>query len=359
MPAVGLNDTVGERETKACAFGASGKEGFEDAGEGIGRDAAARVGNGNGHIVVVLQEGQGDLSGTRDGLNAIQRDVENDLLDERGVVLDEREREVRLEENLDRFGQHLLASQHDGLLDGGVDVRSVEGRRAGTSVGKQVVQDGLDVQDLTVDVAEYGAAGAVRGQVLTHDVDDSGNSGEGIADFVGQAGGELAEGGKMLGAGHLAVVQILDFLPVFFELFHHFVKLAAELPNIVDAFGECHAGIEVAIANAFDGVHELFEGTLNQYEKHGQEDETQNDGSGQGGDENPLRFVHLERVEHQHDGGNAESEHGNDGNEDFPLPADAGSPTHELRKIHACITSKRRSGSKSSRHQQDRFARVV
>src|SRR5262249_45901340 len=146
-PSMGLDNAVGQGKAEAGAFRTSREEGLEDARKGVGRNAAPGVRNRDGDVVVILEHCESNLASGGNRLDAIESDVEEDLLDKSGVVFDRRQGGIGLKENLNRLCQDLLASEQDGLFDSGIDVGRVEGGGAGPGVGQQVVQDGLNVEN--------------------------------------------------------------------------------------------------------------------------------------------------------------------------------------------------------------------
>ena len=83
-------------------------------------------------------------------------------------------------------------------------------------------------------------AGLSVGQIAADDFDHAGDARQRIADFVGQPGGQLAQGGEVLGARHLRLVQPLDFFAAGLQLLHHLVEVAAQVANFVIALREAH-----------------------------------------------------------------------------------------------------------------------
>jgi hypothetical protein len=54
--------------------------------------------------------------------------------------------------------------------------------------------------DFLANVFDHGARGTARGQIAPNDFDDAGDSGQRIADFVGESCGHFAESGQVFGA---------------------------------------------------------------------------------------------------------------------------------------------------------------
>ncbi len=161
----------------------------------------------------------------------------------------------------DRFRQRLLAGEDDGMLGGGVEVGSAKLRGLGARRLQQVADDAVDAHHFLAHVLEHIAGRAFLRQVAPDNVHDAGNAGQGVADFVGESGGQLAQGGKVLGAGHLGVVQALDFGARLAQLRHHLVKVAAQLADVVGASGKANGDVEVAVAHALDFVLQLPHGS--------------------------------------------------------------------------------------------------
>src|SRR5579863_3372359 len=256
--AMGLNDSMGEGQSEASAFFAGGKERTKYFWKSVGRDAFAVVLDADDGVVAFASDGDVDGALDRNGLDSVEHEIEDDLLDQRGVMCDRRKRRVRGEYDFHLPRANLLLGEHDGLLDRDIQVSGVKCGRPRARVGEQIVQDVLDVKDFVLDVGENGAAGAFSGEFLAHDVDNAGDAGERIANFMGESGGEFAEGGQVLGAAHFAAVEVFDFEAVALELLHHFVELAAESADVVAALCEHYPGGEIAAADAGDGVHEVF-----------------------------------------------------------------------------------------------------
>ncbi len=247
--AVRLHDAAGEREAQACAFRTSGEEGAENFGERVGRNAAAGVFDMNDGVARLLRDTDGNGTGTGDGLNAIERQIQDDLLNQGRIVADVGQSGARFEVDLDGFGQNLLARELDGLFDGEIEVGRMEIQRTRPGVGKQVIQDGLNVDHFFLDFAKNAAARAFWGQFLAEDFDDTGNARQWIADFVGEPGGQFAERGKMLGTLEFATVELADFVAILLELLNHFVELTAETADIVDAASKTDSRGKIAGAD--------------------------------------------------------------------------------------------------------------
>ena len=78
---------------------------------------------------------------------------------------------------------------------------------------QKIGYDAIDARDFLANVFHDGSRRAGRRQIAADDFDDAGDSGEWIANLVGQARGQLAERCQMFGAGHLRAMQPLDLFP--------------------------------------------------------------------------------------------------------------------------------------------------
>src|SRR4051812_1938820 len=102
--------------------------------------------------------------------------------------------------HLDLAGQSLIASEKHSLLGGGDDASHTEVGDLGAGDLEEFGDDAIDVHHLGTNVFDDGASGTFLGKIASDDLDDSGDSGERIANLVGESGGEFAEGGEVLGA---------------------------------------------------------------------------------------------------------------------------------------------------------------
>src|SRR5260221_11856163 len=133
----------------------------------------------------------------------------------------------------------------------------------------------------------------------------------------------------MLGAAHFPAVEFFDFEVVALEVLEHFMKLAAELADVVVALREHYPGGEVAAAHAGDGSHEVFEGALHEHEQDREKNEAEENGEADACYEDNLCFVKAKGFQYGGDGDDAEEQHRDNRNDYFPLPADSGGPSHD------------------------------
>ena len=133
---------------------------------------------------------------------------------------------------------------------------------------QQIGNDVIDAGDFLANIFDYRARGAGRRQIAANDFDDAGNPRQWVADFVGQAGGHLAESGKVFGARHLSAVQAFDLDAALAQLPHHLIEVAAQVSNLVVAAGETHRHVEIAAAELRDLLLQFDHGPLHGVGEH-------------------------------------------------------------------------------------------
>ena len=209
-------------------------------------------------------------------------------------MVHQRQGRIWREQDLHRLVADLLARQHYRLLNRGVQIAGEENWRPGPGVEEQVVQNVLDMPDLLLDVSHNRAAGAIGGQVFAHHVHNPRNSGQRVANLVRQACGELAECRQVFRARHLTLVKFLEFPAALVQLLDHFIELAAQPADVVVALGKFHTRGEVAMAHAFDGIHQFFQWTFHEHEQDGEQHKTQQNSKAQRRQQNPLCVLDLQ-----------------------------------------------------------------
>src|SRR5208283_3012254 len=181
---VRLDYTIGKGKTEARTLGARRKERLEDLSECFRRNAAAVVADLEDDKTRFENRAYLHLARPTDGLNAVQNKIQDHLLDQCRVVQDHRQGTVGFKEYLNRLGKYLLACELHGLFDRGVDISGMKIGWTRSRVGKQVVQNILDMSDFVLNVAHNRATGAVRWKLFADYVDHTGNASQGISDFV-------------------------------------------------------------------------------------------------------------------------------------------------------------------------------
>ena len=115
------------------------------------------------------------------------------------VVLDFGKIGRRSNFDADGLGEHLLAREHYGVLDGGVEIALHHLGRMRARGFEEVGEDAIDLIDFEAHVFHHFAGGAGGREIATDDFDDAGDPGERIANFVSKARRQFAERGEVLG----------------------------------------------------------------------------------------------------------------------------------------------------------------
>ena len=174
-------------------------------------------------------------------MQRVEEKVQEDLLDLCRVVFGRRQIIGRCKTDLDRAGERLLARQCYRMLDARVQISAANLGRSRAGVVEQLGQDVLDMQDLLLDILQNVPTRAVRWEVAADDFNHTGNSRQRVANFMGQASGQFAQGSQVLGTRHLRAVQPFNFLPAGDKLSYHVVKVPAELADFVLSNGKSDA----------------------------------------------------------------------------------------------------------------------
>ena len=111
-------------------------------------------------------------------------------------------------------------------------------------------------------------AALVCGQIAADDIEHAGDARQRIANLMGQSCGQFSEGGEVLGARHLRLVQAVDFFAAGFQLRHHVVEVAAQVADLVIAVGEAHRHVHVAELHPRDLVLQFHHGAANLHRQH-------------------------------------------------------------------------------------------
>jgi hypothetical protein len=115
--AVRLDDAIGQREAEPGTLLAGGKKWPKDFWKRVGRDAFAVVFDADEGVIVFAGECDVDGAFPGDGLDSVEHQIQDDLLDERRIVGYRRKGRVRRKKNSYRARPNLLPGEHDGLLD--------------------------------------------------------------------------------------------------------------------------------------------------------------------------------------------------------------------------------------------------
>ncbi|MEY2599456.1 MAG: hypothetical protein RLZZ142_1715 [Verrucomicrobiota bacterium] len=227
----GIDDAAGdpEAESRALVGGFGGEEGFEDAVEVFGGDAAAGVGDAEAEVGFFLELGEAvevgvgggceadleeDASGfVSDGVPGVEDEVGDDLLELGDFAEDVAVR------GLDVFGEFDVGgdggakheegfSEGEGGADGasGLLLFAAEGEQGADEVGGAVA-GGADVFEVALGLGVCGGAAEA-------DFREADDAAEDVVEVVGGAAGEDADGAEALGVAEALFELALVFLIV-------------------------------------------------------------------------------------------------------------------------------------------------
>ncbi len=210
--AVFIDEVFGDPEADACAdvfFG--GEEGIEDARQVFRRDAEAIVADGDGGGFVVANDFDfDDAAGSRKCIAGVGDDVGEDLAEivggqgkgEFGVAVDAYLRAAR-----GTAGPEHVDDAFDNL-DG------VEGARGGFGAheGESAAGNGGKAGEFLIGALQVRFGFGRQERIGLGEIDEVGDRLERVVDFVGDGGGEAADGGELFGAdeGELGILALSD-----------------------------------------------------------------------------------------------------------------------------------------------------
>ena len=154
------------------------------------------------------------------------------------------------------------------MFHGRVEIAAANLRVPRTRGLQKIGQSAADAADFQPDILHHRPCRAGGGQIATDDLDDAGNSGQRIANLVGQPGGQLAESGEVFGARHLGAMQALNLFAALAQLLHHVIEVAAEIADFVVALGEADRDVQIAFPDELHFLLEFDHGPLNQVGKY-------------------------------------------------------------------------------------------
>lgn len=197
VAAMSTQDALGDGEAEAGAFGAVGEEGVKDLGLLFLGDTVASVANDKDSMVFF--EGGLDLDGAAffHCLGGVENEVENDLLDLAFVDFDaEAVRVLWLELNLDFLLLEFEADKAEGVCGKIIEVAEGIHAFAAAAKAKNALDDFFELVDFFGDDIEVGLARVSGLEVEAKRVKEEFDDGEGVADLVGDFGGQHTECGE-------------------------------------------------------------------------------------------------------------------------------------------------------------------
>src|SRR5271165_3165077 len=188
---------------------------------------------------------------------------------------------------------------------------------------QKIGQYAVDLRDFQPNIFHHRPRWTGRGQIAADNFNDSGYSGQGIADLVGQAGRQFAERGQMLGARHLRVMQALNLSTALAQLLHHIVEVAPEISDFVVAPGETDGDIQIALADERNLLLQFDHGALNHVGERTDYDRADHDRSGAGDNQHSVAFRITQRYGRHHEQHQSSEQYRDYRQDCFELPIEA------------------------------------
>jgi hypothetical protein len=239
-----LEELAANEETEAGALRLGCEVGLEESGLILGTDAAAVVMDFEDDARGIILEAAADEDETPAvcGIDGVEDEIEEDLGEVVAHGGDVREIRGELAIEIALAGPLIVAGDGEDVIGDFGECDGAAGGGGGAREIDEVADGAADAGDLTFDEVElFGGVGF--GLAAFEHLDDGAECGEGVADLVGDAGGEEAEGGhfflvdeprlggaEFLGAGGDALFEDLG-LPFEFG---------------IDGFESCSGGLKDA-----------------------------------------------------------------------------------------------------------------
>src|SRR6266853_3674441 len=141
--------------------------------------------------------------GFADGVISVVQDVEKHLLELVGISDDSGQGFVEAFDHLNAVTDEVVRAQVYGALQDGVELDELALRRHLTGKAEEVLYDLLGALRLLQNHAQIAARAFGEFGIFHQEVRESEDRGEGIVDFVGDAGDQLSDGSHFLGVHEL------------------------------------------------------------------------------------------------------------------------------------------------------------
>ena len=141
--------------------------------------------------------------GVADGVVSIVQDVEKHLLELVGISDDRGQGLVEMFDHLNAVTDEVVRTQVDGALQDGVELKREALRRHLAGKAEQVLHDLLGALRFLENHSQIAAGAFGDLGVGQQEVGESEDGGEGIVDFVGDAGDQLSDGRHLFGVEQL------------------------------------------------------------------------------------------------------------------------------------------------------------
>ena len=200
---VGPDDALGDHKAEAAAACFCGEIGLEDAGHGFLGHAAAVVGKVDVDPFAVRAGADLEEPALLHGFARVFDDVVESLLELVLVELKDGEPGGEFEFEEDVAGLQFRSEEFGGLADEGIEFLRGALQRGGTDGAEKLSDDGVEAFDFFLRDFERMKEGILLvlgqfAQAAFEKLEVDGEGVEGVADFVGHAGGEELQGGDPL-----------------------------------------------------------------------------------------------------------------------------------------------------------------
>ena len=211
----------GQPQPRALARRLGGEKRVEDLAQVVCRDAAARVADDDVHGIIRAQAGgDGDHPVLADGLGGIGEKIEDHLAQLRRVAVDRRQGLVIMAHDGDIIVLGFLFHQHGHVFNDPVDLHGLNHRVPFPGKIQQIPGDFRAAVHLLHNLLDrplkflggLPVAAAEFLQQMLHPLGLLADDGQGIVDFMGDAGRKFTDGGQFLRLQQPFIQQ-----PIFFS----------------------------------------------------------------------------------------------------------------------------------------------
>ena len=205
---MGANDAVADAEAEAGAFagGLGGEERIEDA-FGLA-DAGAVVDESDFDEIRGLAGANADfavIAGFLDGVVGVIENIEENLLQLLRIADGHLEIFVELFGDFDAMTGKVVAAEANGLAKDGIDLHGLALSGALASKAQKALHDFLGSLGFAKNDLQFFAGGRGNLGIFEQQVGEAEDRGEGIVDFVSDAGDQAADGGHFFGVRELGL----------------------------------------------------------------------------------------------------------------------------------------------------------
>jgi hypothetical protein len=248
-----------ETEAGAAAWALGGEEGVENLGQNLWLDADAVVLNSGKETLAGPAEADLDATGGADfanGLLGIGNQIEEDLNELVGVANEGGHALTLAEVNFDGVALEGVLVELEGAVHDGVEIERFLLRGGGPGEFEQVLDNAGSAASLAVSHVKLALGVLIGAGTIAEKFAGAEDGGEGIVQFVGNAGEHLAHSGKFFGLNEL-LFEAFDFRDIAAGD-DHALNLAVFIEQRTEVATET-APFALLVADAdFDGSEILF-----------------------------------------------------------------------------------------------------